>query len=1303
MKACLPLLFLFIAAATGFAQTTVSRTPPAVYEKHLKGLITPWTALGDPAASVTKEHQNAIETLVHEEFIWVEEGTGLVTLASHKVHKALTSEGAELMEESSYPFGAKSERLHMALARSSQDGKVFKDVVPEGLFIKRPESSGDDSVMHTDTETLNVVFPDVRAGSFVEEIVVSEETENQSAGHFLRQAMWGGVGRVHLRRIVVNLPASMEKALKWKAVGTLLEEPKRSDLPGGRVMLEWTSRGLPPMLFEDRGPPASQAGPMLRMSTMDGWEGLGKWFADSVTEMGDLTPEQKESVSRLVAGLKSDREKAAKVFEHVSQDIRYTALEFGRGRYQPRAPAMVAETRYGDCKDKANVLRLMLKHLNIESRLALLETKHSGVIDHSIPSPGRFNHAILAVTLPGKDGKAEVVFCDPTIDGVPLDVLSTSDADRETLVVSELGEIEWLRTPKQDFVTHVAEVDLVPEPGGGVSGWIKIRMDDYYGHVTRRRWTRQGTDGKLAIAKDMVSSQQGQDLIDVQEEKPTKSHAEPFQISTYVLRTGAEVTEGEATERVRFPALGLLLPVMGKTAIRQTDALSTPLQMKVTGGYQVPKGWRLLDMPAAFAKEVAGCVMKASWKEKKGGLQCQCEMRMTQSVIPASQHQALWQARRDFAEWLSTPALLKRTGVTMVTAANGDEEKARVRSADPARLPKMPTVKGQTLLLERRFPLNMQDPTDGDHDARRIAAKLMLKQFPNNPGARFEAEMRLIWCDMIEGGDLSELTKRIEPLLADTGDELKPEQVAQGRIMLAGALIESGKNAEGRALAAVSYKDERIPLPFRQLAAGVIALCDDKDDPASAFKMAREALAAKMLPEMSRLPIFDVFVRALAWKPEMTATQMQQELKSSLQGKTEEEAEAMWEVVLEAPETLVETNQLSGAEKLLAAVRLIAKADAWDEVKLDALEYAETSVKDARAFEPVHKQILAWLAKNPWPEAEKLEKDDVIEDAAASGEIAGDYYDRSDIRLRYLLRALTHYGPQPEGGVMISDVVVTANGWLAEPEEVKPPAQTEALIDELIRIWASFSADKEAEWNSEVFRGQAIQRREGPEKALVHYQAMLARPHLDAEHWIEASDRICDQYDELKNNPKLLEVLESCRRWTESNRAADRVLDGAHLALSMGDRKAAWRCLDWIAAQKNLDPDDYVLPKEAIAAIQSMSADHAGTELWWDRSAKWWAEWEKLAKSADLAHPKDVIQMKSQPWLRTHNLEKDADGYVKAKNKDMMLRTLHGVLLGARHYPFMGSEVAKFLKKQAVQVFPKHRDAFNKLATVIQP
>ncbi|MEZ5301804.1 MAG: transglutaminase-like domain-containing protein [Verrucomicrobiales bacterium] len=199
-------------------------------------------------------------------------------------------------------------------------------------------------------------------------------------------------------------------------------------------------------------------------------------------------PARDQGARRRVGGGANDpRAVAERLCRRVSQDVRYTALEFGIGAYQPRPASRAAATRYGDCKDKANLLRVLLAQQGIASRLVLLNTQHAGRVDLEIPVRQAFNHAILAVDL---DGEAEPIYCDPTMKGASLGDIGPQDADRDVLLVDAAGKTEWRRTPPKGFGTIETEFDLAAEPGG-LSGWVTVRFGGLMAVGMRERFAGQ--------------------------------------------------------------------------------------------------------------------------------------------------------------------------------------------------------------------------------------------------------------------------------------------------------------------------------------------------------------------------------------------------------------------------------------------------------------------------------------------------------------------------------------------------------------------------------------------------------------------------------------------------------------------------------------------------------------------------------------------------------------------------------------------------------------------------------------------
>jgi hypothetical protein len=125
------------------------------------------------------------------------------------------------------------------------------------------------------------------------------------------------------------------------------------------------------------------------------------------------------------------------LYEYVAKSIEYCAIEIGYGGWIPHSPGEVQKVRYGDCKDKANYLRTLLLEAGIDSQIAIVHSHHGFPNELVLPSlAGTFNHAILAVNLPG--GKQ--VFADPTERTVPFGLLPARDCESPALLLSAEGE-----------------------------------------------------------------------------------------------------------------------------------------------------------------------------------------------------------------------------------------------------------------------------------------------------------------------------------------------------------------------------------------------------------------------------------------------------------------------------------------------------------------------------------------------------------------------------------------------------------------------------------------------------------------------------------------------------------------------------------------------------------------------------------------------------------------------------------------------------------------------------------------------
>src|SRR5262249_10321762 len=70
------------------------------------------------------------------------------------------------------------------------------------------------------------------------------------------------------------------------------------------------------------------------------------------------------------------------------------------GGYTPRRAEETLARNYGDCKDKATLMRSLLTAAGIDSYLTTIFAGNRNFVRPEWPSPMQFNHAIIAIRVP---------------------------------------------------------------------------------------------------------------------------------------------------------------------------------------------------------------------------------------------------------------------------------------------------------------------------------------------------------------------------------------------------------------------------------------------------------------------------------------------------------------------------------------------------------------------------------------------------------------------------------------------------------------------------------------------------------------------------------------------------------------------------------------------------------------------------------------------------------------------------------------------------------------------------------------
>ncbi len=146
----------------------------------------------------------------------------------------------------------------------------------------------------------------------------------------------------------------------------------------------------------------------------------------------------------LAASLERDTDEAtvAAIHDYVRGTVRYVADERAAGAIVPRAPDLVAQQGYGDCKDRAFLTAALARQLGLDVDVVLLST--TPVPEFDAAHVSLYNHVIAAWDRP--DG--ETIYFDPTHRHVPFGALPESDVNARALrLTSEGAEPVILPTP----------------------------------------------------------------------------------------------------------------------------------------------------------------------------------------------------------------------------------------------------------------------------------------------------------------------------------------------------------------------------------------------------------------------------------------------------------------------------------------------------------------------------------------------------------------------------------------------------------------------------------------------------------------------------------------------------------------------------------------------------------------------------------------------------------------------------------------------------------------------------------------
>ena len=389
------------------------------------------TAWAEPLRA---EPDDAYDVVARQRVVRVHEN-GLATAWHQVAWLPHTRSGADTLRRFAVDYTPDAEVVTIRRVRTVSPDGVVAEVYDEYDF--NPQSGP--QAMYFDVRTRSLDFGELREGDL---LVVEYEIEDVAYRNIFDDYfgdLWvigDGVPTRYFRYAVDHPRARTLQDNRADVSGGTWDER----LLGERRQLIYEREHIERVRMEPGAPGWSEQFGYISVSTYDAWDALADWYWQLVDEQLVTSPEIERTVAELIDGLESTEARVAAVYGYVVRNTRYVGLEFGIHGYKPYRTTECFERRFGDCKDTASLIKVMLGVAGIDARLVLIRTSGMGRVSGTPPSLSYFNHAIVYV--PSLD-----LYLDGTAGFSGSTELPTGDQGASALIVEDGEGGRFVTTP----------------------------------------------------------------------------------------------------------------------------------------------------------------------------------------------------------------------------------------------------------------------------------------------------------------------------------------------------------------------------------------------------------------------------------------------------------------------------------------------------------------------------------------------------------------------------------------------------------------------------------------------------------------------------------------------------------------------------------------------------------------------------------------------------------------------------------------------------------------------------------------
>ncbi len=390
----------------------------------------------------------------------------------------------------------------------------------------------------------------------------------------------------------------------------------------------------------------------ISSKVFENWSQVSRWATD--LHEPQVVPDQTIAAKarELTANAKTDFERIKAIGRFV-QNLQYISIDIGVGRgngYKPHAATQVLAKAYGDCKDKANLMRSMLKSINIVAYPVAIYSGDPDYVREEWVSPRQFNHCIIAIKVGDDiisptiitDAKlGRLLIFDATDSNTPVGDLPEHEQGSFALVIAgEAGQLMRMPTLSPEASSFDRQAEVVMTPQGSITATVREKANGQSAASFRRMfrgvnsaayfkmiegWVGHGATGaKVSRVEPKDNNESGRFDLDI--DFTAINYAQLMQDRLLVFKP-AIVSRQEG--------LSLTDSTRVHPVVLEARSFSETVRVKL------PEGFEVDELPDAMKIDASFGSYKTTYAVKDGELVFTRTLAQRAGTIPVAQYQSV--------------------------------------------------------------------------------------------------------------------------------------------------------------------------------------------------------------------------------------------------------------------------------------------------------------------------------------------------------------------------------------------------------------------------------------------------------------------------------------------------------------------------------------------------------------------------------------------------------------------------------------------------------------------------------------